>query len=159
MQKIVACLWFDHGKGDQAIEFYTSVFPDSKVLAVTHYSDVGFGPKGGILTATLRIAGQEVMILNGGPQFKFSEAISLVVRCESQEEVDRYWEKLLQGGGEESKCGWLKDRFGLSWQIVPNPLYGMLTDKDPVRVDRVMQAVMKMVKLDLATLEKAYAGK
>jgi predicted 3-demethylubiquinone-9 3-methyltransferase (glyoxalase superfamily) len=158
MQKIKACLWFDYGKGDEVIEHYTSVFPDSKVLAVTRNGDAGAGPKGSILTATIRIAGQEVTILNGGPQFKFSEAISLVVSCESQEELDRYWEKLLEGGGKESQCGWLKDRFGLSWQIVPAVLNRFLADKDQEKVDRVMKAVLKMGKLDMATLEKAYAG-
>jgi predicted 3-demethylubiquinone-9 3-methyltransferase (glyoxalase superfamily) len=158
MQKITTCLWFDYGKGDEAMEYYTSIFPDSKVLSVTRNGDAGAGPKGSVLTATFRIAGQELMILNGGPQFKFTEAISLTVSCESQEEIDRYWQKLLAGGGKESQCGWLKDRFGLSWQIVPAALNRFLTDKDPEKVDRVMRAVLRMGKLDLATLEKAYAG-
>ncbi|MEJ7728090.1 MAG: VOC family protein [Polyangiaceae bacterium] len=132
MQKITTCLWFDHGKGDEAIEHYISIFPDSEVVSVTRNGEVGAGPKGSILTATIRIAGQEVMILNGGPQFQLNEAMSLSVRCESQQEIDRYWEKLLEGGGEASRCGWLKDRFGLSWQIVPAVLTRFLADKDQV---------------------------
>ena len=159
MQKMFPCLWFDHGKADQAIAFYTSVFPDSKVLSVTKYGDFDPQHEGQTLTAMLRLAGQEVMILAGGPKFTFSEAVSIMVRCESQQEIDRYWEKLQEGGGQESVCGWLKDRFGFSWQIVPAQLDQWLGDKDPAKVNRVMQAVQKMRKLDMAAMERAYQGK
>lgn len=158
MQKMIPCLWFDHGKGDEAMEFYASVFPDSKVLSVTKYGDFAPGLEGKTLTATLRLAGQEVMLLCGGPKFAFSEAVSLMVRCESQEEIDGYWAKLLAGGGEESMCGWLKDRFGFSWQIVPARLDRWLTDHDQAKVNRLMRAVMGMRKLDMAAMEKAYQG-
>ena len=116
-------------------------------------------PKGTVLTVTFELDGQEFLALNGGPQFRFTEAVSLVVNCEDQKEIDFYWSKLLEGGGEESQCGWLKDRYGLSWQITPKAIAKMITDKDPAKVSRVMQALMPMVKLDLAKLEAAYAGK
>ncbi|MGZ3421064.1 MAG: VOC family protein [Polyangiales bacterium] len=155
MQKITPCLWFDD-RIEEAVRFYTSVFPDAKVGVVTHYGEAGPLPKGTILTATFEIAGQEFMLLNGGPQFKFTEAVSFMVHCDTQAEIDRYWQKLTEGGGAEVECGWLKDKFGLSWQIVPRALSRYMSD--PMKFDRVMKAVMKMKKLDIAELERAYAG-
>jgi predicted 3-demethylubiquinone-9 3-methyltransferase (glyoxalase superfamily) len=157
MQKIVPCLWFDD-RIEEAAKFYTSVFPDAKVTHTSRYGDAGPLPKGKVLTMMFELAGQEFMGLNGGPQFKFSEAISFFVRCETQAEVDHYWNKLTAGGGAESMCGWLKDKFGLSWQIVPNALTRYLADKDSKKAERVMQAMLQMKKIDIATLDRAYAG-
>ena len=156
MQKISTCLWFD-GKADEAMRFYTSVFKNSKVGAVARYGEAGPGKKGTVMTATFEIEGQEFMALNGGPQFTFSPAISLVVHCKTQAEIDGYWDKLL-AGGKPSQCGWLTDKFGLSWQIVPTVLAEMMQDKDPAKRERVMKALLKMVKLDIPALNKAYEG-
>ena len=152
MQKIVTYLWFDN-QAEEAMEYYTSVFPDSKVQSTTP------GPGGGVMVGTFQLAGQEFIALNGGPQFKFNEAISLLVRCETQEEVDRLWTKLVSDGGEESSCGWLKDKFGLSWQIIPNRLGELLGDPDGERAGRAVQAMLQMRKIDVATLERAADGR
>lgn len=154
MQKISPCLWFD-GKAEEAMNFYTSVFRNSKVGNVMYYGDAGPGKKGTVLSATFELDGQEFIALNGGPMFKFSPAISLFVKCRTQEEVDEYWTKLLEGGAPQ-QCGWLTDKFGVSWQIVPVILGEMLQDKDATRADRVMQAMLKMVKLDIGLLQQAY---
>jgi predicted 3-demethylubiquinone-9 3-methyltransferase (glyoxalase superfamily) len=156
-QKIVPFLWFDNN-AEEAINFYTSIFKNSRILDVKRYGDAGPGAKGSIMTATFLLEGQEFTALNGGPAFKFTEAISLFVKCKSQEEVDELWNKLLAGGGQPSQCGWLKDKFGLSWQIVPTILGELLSDKDPQKAARVMQAMLKMVKIDIATLKEAAAG-
>jgi predicted 3-demethylubiquinone-9 3-methyltransferase (glyoxalase superfamily) len=155
MQKIIPCLWFD-GKVEEAINFYTSLFKNSKIKNVSHYGEGTHQPAGTILVATFELEGQEFMILNGGPMFKLTEAISLSVNCETQEEVDFYWEKLTNDGGEESQCGWLKDKFGLSWQIVPTVLNKMIQDTDSKKANNVMGALMQMKKLDIKKLEQAY---
>jgi len=154
MQKITPFLWFDDN-AEEAMNFYVSVFKNSKIGRVTRYGEAGPGPKGSVMTATLELAGQEFMALNGGPQFKFTEAISFFVNCETQKEVDELWEKLSQGG-EKGRCGWLKDKFGLSWQIVPSALGKMLSDADPARSQRVMKAMLQMDKIDIAGLKRAY---
>lgn len=156
MQKITPFLWFDT-QAEEAMSFYTSIFKDSKILSVNRYGDAGPGPKGSVMTGTFQLEGEEFMALNAGPYFKFNEAISFFVRCEDQEEVDYFWNKLLEGG-QPSQCGWLKDKFGLSWQIVPNALGEMLGDKDPAKAQRVMQAMLKMNKIDVPTLKRAYEG-
>lgn len=158
MQKITPFLWFDNN-AEEAINLYTSIFKNSKVTNMTRYGDGGPGPKGTVMTATFQLEGQEFMALNGGPHFKFTEAISLYVKCNTQEEIDELWEKLIANGGKAQQCGWLKDRFGLSWQIIPPILGELLGDKDPEKAKRVMAAMMKMVKIDIATLKKAYEGK
>lgn len=158
MQKITPFLWFDD-QAEEAINFYVSIFKNSKVVSITRYGDEVPGPKGKVMTATFQLDGQEFMALNGGPQFKFTEAISFFVNCETQEEVDELWGKLTSDGGEESMCGWLKDKYGLSWQIIPTALGEMLGDKDPEKAGRVMQAMLKMQKIDIKTLEQAYDGK
>ena len=140
------------------MHFYVSIFKNSKVGSVTRYGDEGPGPKGTVMTATFELEGQEFVGLNGGPQFKFMEAISFLVNCEAQEEVDEFWEKLSEGG-EEGRCGWLKDKFGLSWQIVPTALGEMLQDKDAARSQRVMHALLQMDKIDIAALKRAYEQK
>ena len=157
MQKIIPCLWFD-GKAEEAMNFYASIVPNSKVLSVLRVGDAGPGPKGSVLTANFQLQGVEFLALNGGPQFKFTEAVSFIIYCETQEEVDRYWEKLSEGGHKD-QCGWLKDKYGLSWQITPIQLPQMLKDKDPKKADRVMSAMMKMNKLDIKALQQAYDGK
>lgn len=156
-QKITPFLWFNDN-AEEAINFYTSIFKNSKIGSVARYGEAGPGPKGSVMTATFQLEGQEFIALNGGPHFKFTEAISFVVDCETQEEVDRFWEKL-SAGGEKSRCGWLKDKFGLSWQIVPDVLGKLMQDKDPEKSKRVMQAMLKMDKLIIADLQKAYEGK
>ena len=156
MQKIAPCLWFD-GNAEEAARFYTSVFSESRIATTLHYTDAGPGRKGDVLAITFEIEGQEFMALNGGPQYHFTPAISLLVHCASQEEVDRYWEKLCDGG-TPVQCGWLTDRFGVSWQIAPDKLLTMIRDPDGAKASRVMQAMMKMVKLDIAELERAYRG-
>ncbi len=148
MQKIVPFLWFD-SNAEEAMSFYTSVFKDSSIGGM-HRMD------GKLLTATFYLNGQEFMVLNGGPMFKFTEAISLFVKCEDQDEIDHYWNTLTANGGEESRCGWLKDKYGLSWQIVPNLLSSVLWGPDSAGSQRAMQAMMQMGKLDIATLKKAY---
>lgn len=157
MQKITPFLWFNDN-AEEAINFYTSVFKDSKVLQVNRLPEGTPGPAGKVMTGTFQIAGQEIMVLNGGPEFKFTEAISFFVNCETQEEVDYYWERL-SAGGEKSQCGWLKDKFGLSWQIVPSALGRLMGDPNPQKSARVMQAMLKMTKLDIAALQRAYDGK
>jgi predicted 3-demethylubiquinone-9 3-methyltransferase (glyoxalase superfamily) len=157
MQNITPFLWFDNN-AEEAVNFYISVFKDSKVLSVTRYGEAGPGPAGTVLTVAFQLEGQEFVALNGGPQFKFTEAISLSVNCETQEAIDKMWEKLSEGG-EESQCGWLKDKYGLSWQVSPSILPEMLQDKDPEKAKRVMEAMLKMVKIDIATLKQAYDGK
>ncbi|SIT40827.1 conserved hypothetical protein [Paraburkholderia ribeironis] len=156
MQKIAPCLWFD-GKAEEAARFYTSVFGDSRIATTLHYTEACPGPEGGVLAVTFEIEGQQFMALNGGSQFPFTPAISLFVHCGSQEEIDSYWSKLIDGGAP-SQCGWLQDRFGVSWQIVPDALMRMLQDSDRTKANRVMAAMMKMVKLDIAQLEQAYRG-
>ena len=157
MQKNTTFLWFDN-QAEEAMNFYTSIFGNSKILNVSRYGDAGPGPKGTVMVGTFQLEGQEFMALNGGPHFKFTEAISLVINCETQEEVDNFWEKLSEGG-QKSQCGWLKDKYGLSWQVVPTILGELMQDKDPEKTNRVMQAVLKMTKLDIATLKQAYEGK
>src|SRR5262245_66222667 len=142
MQKITPFLWFDNN-AEEAMNFYVSIFKNSKVISVARYGDAGPGPKGSVMTANFHIDGQEFVALNGGPHFKFTEAISFVVNCETQQEVDEYWEKLSQGG-EESRCGWLKDKYGLSWQIVPTILGKLMSDPDPQKSKRVMEAMLNM---------------
>jgi predicted 3-demethylubiquinone-9 3-methyltransferase (glyoxalase superfamily) len=149
-------LWFDD-KAEEAMNFYVSVFKNSKVGSVTRYGEAGPGPKGTVMTATFQLDGQEFIALNGGPHFKFTEAISFSVDCKTQEEVDELWEKLSEGG-QKSRCGWLKDKYGLSWQIVPTVLSELLGDKDPEKSRRVMQAMLQMDKIDINTLKQAHAG-
>jgi len=153
-QKITPYLWFDT-QAEEAARFYTSIFQDSRIVSVNRYRDAGPRPKGSVLTVVFELAGQSFVALNGGPQFPFTEAISLFVNCDTQAEVDTLWEKLLEGG-QAQMCGWLKDRYGVSWQIVPGRLGDMLSDPDPVRAQRVTEAMLSMVKLDLAALEEAY---
>jgi predicted 3-demethylubiquinone-9 3-methyltransferase (glyoxalase superfamily) len=154
LQKITPFLWFDH-QAEEAAKFYVSIFPNSEIGKIARYTDAGPGPKGSVMTVAFQLDGQPFTALNGGPIFKFTEAISFVVHCESQQEVDEFWDRLSQGG-QQVQCGWLKDKFGLSWQIVPIALMEMVQDKDPARVQRVMKAMMQMKKLDIAGLEKAY---
>ncbi|HWB44439.1 MAG TPA: VOC family protein [Hyphomicrobiaceae bacterium] len=155
-QKITPFLWFNNN-AEQAMDFYTSVFKNSKVVSVSRYGDAGPGPKGTVMVGKFEIEGQEFMALNGGPMFTFTEAISLVVNCETQAEVDYFWDRL-GAGGTIQQCGWLKDKFGLSWQIVPTALGELMAKASPEQSNRVMQAVLKMVKLDIATLQKAFDG-
>jgi predicted 3-demethylubiquinone-9 3-methyltransferase (glyoxalase superfamily) len=156
MQKITPFLWFDN-QAEEAAHFYTSIFKNSKIGKISRNGDAGPGPKGSVIVASFELNGQEFMALNGGPQFKFTEAISFVVNCETQDEVDFYWEKLSQGG-QKSQCGWLKDKFGLSWQVVPSALGKLMSDPDPERSKRVMHAMLQMTKIDIATLERAHSG-
>jgi predicted 3-demethylubiquinone-9 3-methyltransferase (glyoxalase superfamily) len=158
MQKITPFLWFDN-QAEEAANFYVSIFKNSRIVSIARYGDSGPGPKGTVMIVQFQLSGQEFTALNGGPHFKFTEALSFVVNCETQEEIDYYWGKLLQGGGEESQCGWLKDKYGLSWQIVPTVFIEMMQDKDPVKTERLMKAVMQMVKPDIATLKKAFEEK
>ncbi|MGH7752214.1 MAG: VOC family protein [Gemmatimonadales bacterium] len=154
MQKIVPFLWFNDN-AEEAMNFYVSIFKNSKVLNASRYGDAGPGPKGTVMSATFELEGQQFNALNGGPQFKFTEAISLFVNCETQEEVDELWQKLTAGGSEQP-CGWLKDKFGLSWQIIPSALGRMLGDKNPKKAAAAMQAMLKMKKIDIKQLEGAY---
>lgn len=157
MQKISTCLWFN-GQAEQAARFYTSIFKNSRIGEISYYGPNTPGEEGSVLTVAFQIEGQDFMALNGGPDFRFTPAISFVVDCHSQEEVDTYWERLLEGGGHPDQCGWLVDRFGVSWQIVPSVLNELLSDPDPVKANRVMQAMLQMVKLDIAALEQAQKG-
>lgn len=150
-------MWFD-GQAEEAMNFYVSIFKNSKVQSVTRFGEAGPGPKGSVMTATFQLEGQAFTALNGGPMFKFTPALSFFVSCETQEEVDVLWEKLSQGG-EKSRCGWLKDKFGLSWQIIPSALERMLGDSDPLKANRVMQAMLQMDKIVIARLKQAYEGK
>lgn len=154
MQKVTPFLWFDH-QAEEAMNFYVSIFKNSKVLSISRYPEGVPGMGGKVMNATFELNGQEIMVLNGGPQFKFTEAISLFVSCETQQEVDELWGKLT-AGGEEGQCGWLKDKFGLSWQIVPTALGQMLGDPDPEKSKRVLDAMLKMKKIDVPTLRQAY---
>lgn len=162
MQKIMSCLWFDN-QAEEAVNLYISLFKNSKILNSARYDEAGAKasgrPVGSVMTVTFTLDGQEFMALNGGPIFKFTEAVSFVVNCESAEEVDRFWNTLTADGGEEGQCGWLKDKFGLSWQIVPTALGEMMSDKDPAKAQRVMQAMLQMKKIDVAGLRRAYDGK
>jgi predicted 3-demethylubiquinone-9 3-methyltransferase (glyoxalase superfamily) len=157
MQKITPFLWFDK-EAEDAANFYVSVFADSAILETRRYGAAGPGTPGSVMTVTFRLEGQEFIALNGGPYFKFTEAISLFVRSDTQAEVDALWDKLCADGGQPSRCGWLKDKFGVSCQIVPSALGQMLSDPDPARSQRVMQAMLKMNKLDIAALRAAYDG-
>src|SRR5213593_2120134 len=157
MQKIVPFLWFD-GKAEEAMNFYVSIFKNSKALSVTRYGEAGPGPKGTVMSATFQLDGQEFYALNGGPMFTFSPAISFFVKCETQPEIDEMWEKLSEGG-EKQRCGWLKDKYGVSWQIVPPVLGEMLSDKDAEKSKRVMEAMLQMDKIDIDTLKRAYLNK
>jgi len=153
-QKITTFLWF--GKdAEEAANYYTSIFKNSKILNVARYGDAGPGAKGSVMSVQFQLEGQDFIALNGGPQFKFTEAISLLVNCDSQKEIDELWSKLTAGGGQESMCGWLKDKYGLSWQIVPTALSRLLKDPDPKKAKRVMEAMLQMRKIDIARLEKA----
>lgn len=156
MQKITPFLWFDD-KAEEAMNFYISIFKNSKVVRVTRYGDAGPGPRGTVMAATFELEGQEFYALNGGPMYKFTPAISLFVHCETQQEVDELWEKLSEGGRID-QCGWLQDRYGLSWQIIPTLLGKLLGDKDPVKAKRAMQAMLQMKKIDMAGLQKAHDG-
>jgi predicted 3-demethylubiquinone-9 3-methyltransferase (glyoxalase superfamily) len=153
IQKITPFLWFDH-HAEEAANFYTSIFPNSKIVKVIRYGKNSPGPAGSVMTVEFQLEGQTFVALNGGPVFKFTEAVSFVVNCQSQDEVDRYWEKL-SAGGAEVQCGWLKDKFGLSWQIVPTALPELLNDPDPKKAERVMKVMLTMKKLDIAALKKA----
>ena len=153
MQKITPFLWFND-KAEEAMNFYLSIFRNSKVLGVTRYGEAGPGPKGTVMTANFVLDGQEFVALNGGPQFTFTPAISFVVNCETQQEVDEFWEKLSEGG-KIDQCGWLTDKYGLSWQVVPTGLPRLLTDKDPAKAGRVMKAMLQMKKIDIARLQEA----
>ena len=158
MQKITPCWWFDD-QAEEAVKFYASIFKNSKIKSITRYSEdaakVSGRPKGSVLTVAFKLAGQEFLALNGGPIFKFTEAVSFIVNCKTQAEVDRLWEKLSEGG-EKGQCGWLKDKYGLSWQIVPTILSKMLQDKDARKSERVMSALLQMKKLDIKRLEQAF---
>jgi len=155
MQKVTPCLWFD-GRVDEALDLYKSIFKDFKINALLRNTDASPGETGSILTATFEIFGQQFMILNGGPQFKHTEAVSFTINCDNQEEVDHYWYGLTKNGGQESDCGWLKDPFGISWQVTPTILPKLLMDKDPIKANNVMKAMMEMKKIDIAKLEEAY---
>ena len=156
MPKTIPCLWFD-GQAEQAAEHYLTIFPDSKILEVTHYGPASPGVEGAVMTVSFSLDGQEYVGLNGGPQFTFNEAISFQIHCSDQAEVDHYWNKL-SDGGEEGPCGWLKDRFGVSWQVVPTALFDLITDPDSERAQRATAAMMQMQKLDVAALQRAADG-
>lgn len=153
MQKITPFLWFD-SQAEEAANFYVSIFKNSKIVSIARYGKSGPGPEGGVMTVEFLLDGQKFVALNAGPRFKFTEAISFVVNCETQQEVDEYWEKLLEGG-EESMCGWLKDKYGLSWQIVPTVLPQLLQDKDAEKAKRIMEAMLKMKKIVIEDLKRA----
>ncbi len=159
MQKIIPTLWFDN-EAQEATDFYVSIFDNAKVLNIDRYgeesSKVSGKPKGSVMTVNFQIEGQEFIALNGGPEFKFSEAVSFLINCKDQEEVDYYWEKLTSEGGQESVCGWLKDKYGVSWQVVPTVLDEMIRDKDTKRAERVMKAMLQMKKIEIKALREAY---
>jgi predicted 3-demethylubiquinone-9 3-methyltransferase (glyoxalase superfamily) len=162
IRKIIPCLWFD-SQAEEAVKFYVSVFERSRITGLTHYGkegrEVHGGKPGSVLTVAFELDGEPFTALNGGPKFKFTEAISLQVMCETQDEIDRYWSKLSAGGDEKSQqCGWLKDKYGLSWQIVPAVLPALIGDPDPAKAGRVMKALLQMKKLDIGALKKAHAG-
>ncbi|MCA1691817.1 MAG: VOC family protein [Acidimicrobiales bacterium] len=153
MQKITPCLWFDN-EAEEAASFYTSTFKNSRILQVTHHGKAGPGPEGSVLTVSFELEGQEFVALNGGPEFTFNEAISLQVSCADQDEVDEFWSNLSEGG-EEGPCGWLKDKYGVSWQIIPTRLTELISDPDPEKSARAMRAMLQMQKIDIAALEQA----
>jgi predicted 3-demethylubiquinone-9 3-methyltransferase (glyoxalase superfamily) len=157
MQKITPFLWFD-SKAEEAMNFYVSIFKNSRVVGVSRYGDAGPGPKGSVMTGTFELEGQRFIALNGGPTFTFTPAISFFVNCESQAEVDDLWARL-SAGGREDRCGWLQDKYGLSWQIIPATLMELIQDKDPEKSKRVMQAMLQMSKINIEELKRAYAGK
>ena len=157
MQKISPFLWFD-GKAEEAANFYVSIFRNSKIASVMHYGEAGPGPKGSVMGVTFQLDGQEFMAINGGPQFTFSPAISFFVKCETQAEIDHFWDKLL-AGGKAQQCGWLTDKYGVTWQIVPTILGELLQSKDAEKSQRAMRAMMQMIKLDIAALKKAFEGR
>ena len=156
MQLITPFLWFDNN-AEEAMNFYVSVFKNSKVGRVTRYGEAGPGPAGSVMTVEFELDGQKFVGLNGGPHFKFTEAVSFTVRCETQQEIDYYWDKLSEGG-QTSRCGWLKDKFGLSWQVEPRILGDLMADKDPEKAKRVMEAMLKMDKIDIEPIKRAYEG-
>jgi predicted 3-demethylubiquinone-9 3-methyltransferase (glyoxalase superfamily) len=157
MQKITPFLWFD-SQAEDAAKFYVSIFDNSRILKVVRYGAAGPGPEGTVMTVAFELNGMKFTALNGGPLFKFNESVSFVINCETQAEIDRLWEKLTAGGGQESRCGWLKDRYGLSWQVVPTVLPELLSDRDVAKAQRAMKAMMGMGKLDIAALKEAQAG-
>jgi len=157
MQPITACLWFDN-RIEEAVNFYMSVFKDGKITDTTTYPEGGPQPKGTILTISFEANGQKFLALNGGPQFKFTEAVSFLIECETQDEIDDYWRNLTAGGGEEGPCGWLKDKYGLSWQVAPRLLLEVWKDKDAAKATRAMAAMMQMKKIDIAAIRKAING-
>ncbi len=157
MQKIMPFLWFD-GQAEEAVEFYLSVFEDGKIHTTTRYPEDGPGTAGAVMTIGFELKGERLVALNGGPGFPFTNALSLVVNCDSQEEIDHFWEKLAANGGEHLECGWLKDKFGMPWQIVPGRIWDWLNGEDPAQVKRVTSEVWQMGKLDLARLERAAKG-
>jgi predicted 3-demethylubiquinone-9 3-methyltransferase (glyoxalase superfamily) len=157
MHKLTTFLWFD-GQAEEAMNYYTSVFRNSKKGMITRWGDTGPGPKDSVLVVTFEIEGQQFAALNGGPQYKFTPAISIAINCTTQAEIDELWAKLGADGGQPVQCGWITDKFGVSWQVVPTVLSEMLQDKDRARANRVMSAMMQMVKLDIAALERAYRG-
>ena len=158
MQRITPFLWFDT-QAEEAVNFYTAIFANSKILGISRYGENSPGPAGSVMTVDFEIEGQRFVALNGGPIYHFTPAISLMVDCWTQEEVDRLWERLTSDGGKPVQCGWLADKYGLSWQIVPNRLLELISDPDPAKSNRVMQAMLKMTKIDIAALEAAYADK
>jgi predicted 3-demethylubiquinone-9 3-methyltransferase (glyoxalase superfamily) len=162
VQKITPFLWFDT-QAEEAAKFYTSIFKNSRIVGTTYYAaepaKASGRPEGSVMTVEFELSGQRFTALNGGPIFKFTEALSLVVHCDTQEEVDHYWQSLTAGGGQEVECGWLKDRFGLSWQVVPRILFELIQDKDPARSGRVMAAMMQMKKIDIEPLRRAAEGR
>ncbi|HSP15188.1 MAG TPA: VOC family protein [Thermoanaerobaculia bacterium] len=158
MQKITPFLWFDDN-AEEAAKFYTSIFKNSKIGKIARYGDAGPGPKGKVMVVEFTLDGQEFVAINAGPKFKFTEAISFVVNCKTQKEVDGFWKRLTAGGGEESMCGWLKDKFGLSWQVVPAILGKLLSDPDPAKSQRVMKAMLQMRRIDIPALQRAYDNK
>ncbi|MFI1566613.1 VOC family protein [Streptomyces sp. NPDC020490] len=153
----VTCLWFD-GQAEEAAHHYVSIFKNSGIGRVSHYSDAGPGQAGSVMTVEFTANGQKFVALNGGPEFRFNESVSFQIYCDGQEEIDYYWTKLTEGGGEPGPCGWLKDRYGLSWQVVPTGLVEMVSDPDPEKAARTTEAFMSMSKFDIAALEKAHAG-
>jgi len=156
MQKISTCLWFNN-QAEEAVRHYTSIFKNSKVFDPAFYNEEGYGEPGTVMTIAFELEGREFLALNGGPEFNFTNAISFMVNCETQEEVDYYWDRLLEGG-EAEQCGWLKDKFGVSWQIIPTVIGELMQDKDPERSKRVMKVMLSMIKLDISQLLKAYNG-
>ena len=157
MNKISPVLWFET-QAEEAANFYASVFPGSRIVSTSRYGDAGPGPKGSVMTVEFELEGQTFIALNGGPQFRFNEAVSFSVDCNSQEEVDAYWDKLTADGGEPGPCGWLKDKYGLSWQINPRILGQLLSDPDPAKAKRVMEAMLQMSKIEIPVLQRAAAG-